>query len=250
MHSQEFTEADFRDRIYGKYVHSRVTPLAPPTVQELKPRKANLTKLIREHFPKERNASIVELGCGHGALLYFAQNLGYTNLRGFDASPEQVEAARQLGIENVVEGDLYSALDSYPSGSVDAVIAFDVIEHMRKEELLRMVDSVHRVLRPGGKWIIHTVNGESPFASRMRYWDVTHEMAFTRTSIGQLLLSSGFKAVRSYEEAPVPHGVKSAVRFVLWKGIRFAWQGYLLVETGGWHKQCVLSQNFLTVATK
>jgi len=130
------------------------------------------------------------------------------------------------------------------------VVAFDVIEHFTRDELLGFVDQVQRVLRPGGRWIIHTPNGESPFCGRMRYWDLTHELAFTRTSIIQLLLSSGFSNVQCFEDAPIPHGLTSAGRWLLWKAIRSGLRLYLAAETGDTASSAIFSQNFLTVADK
>lgn len=209
-----------------------------------------MEKLIREHFPVDREAMVLDLGCGHGALLHFAQNAGYRNAQGIDRSPQQIAAARKLGIAGVAEGDLFEALRTRPSGSVDAVVTFDVIEHFQKPELIRFVDEVHRVLREGGRWIIHAPNGESPFAGRMAYWDFTHELCFTRMSMAQLLMSSGFARVRCYEDAPVPHGVKSALRWLLWQVIRGTLLLYVTIETGAIDRECVFSQNFLAVAVK
>jgi SAM-dependent methyltransferase len=134
--------------------------------------------------------------------------------------------------------------------SVDVVIAFDVIEHFTRDELLPFVDNVRRVLKPGGRWIIHVPNGESPFGGRMRYWDMTHELAFTRTSLAQLLLASGFAEVRCFEDEPVVHGAKSAVRWLLWKGFRGLLRLYIAAETGDAGRQHIFSQNLLAVARK
>ncbi len=241
---------DYRNRIYQSYVHARQISLAPPTIDGLRPRAPYFNKLIREHFPSDRNASILDLGCGHGALVHFARKAGYHNTTGVDRSPQQVAEARRLGIEGVVEGDLMQTLQSLGNGSQDMVITFDVIEHFTKNELVSFVDEVHRVLRKGGKWIIHTPNAESPFGGRMRYWDFTHELAFTRTSITQLLKSSGFSLITCYEDTPIPHGLKSAIRWLLWKVIRGGLRLYLAAETGAGEKTCIFSQNFLIISMK
>jgi hypothetical protein len=125
-----------------------------------------------------------------------------------------------------------------------------VIEHFTRDELLGFVDQILRVLRSEGRWIIHTPNGESPFSGRMRYGDLTHELAFTRTSICQLLHSSGFSKVQCFEDAPVPHGLNSAIRWVVWKVIRSGLRVYLAVETGDTAGDAIFSQNFLIVAEK
>ena len=240
----------YRQRIYNSYVHSRAEPLAPEAMAGLKPRAAYLRRLVARHFPQDHQASILELGCGYGALLHFAREAGYTQVSGVDGSPQQVAAARRLGIAGVSEGDLFDTLASLEDASCDCIVTFDVIEHFTREELIPLVDGVFRALKLGGRWIIHTVNGESPWGGRMRYGDVTHELAFTRTSLAQLLLSSGFSQVRSYEDAPIPHGLKSAVRLLLWQGVRAALRFYLLVEAGESGQQAIFSENFLTVAEK
>jgi cyclopropane fatty-acyl-phospholipid synthase-like methyltransferase len=205
---------------------------------------------VGRHFPTDRNAAILELGCGHGALLHVLRGTGYTNARGVDGSPEQVAAARRLGVAGVEQGDLLSALAATHNASLDVVVAFDVIEHFTKDELVALVDEVFRVLRPGGRWIIHAPNAEGPFGGRMRHWDFTHELAFTRASLTQLLMSSGFTRVACYEDRPVPHGVKSAVRAALWALIRAGLLLILAVETGAFQKAAIFSQNLLAVAER
>jgi SAM-dependent methyltransferase len=240
---------DIRTRVYDQYVHSRAAVLAPETLAGFASRAPYLRRLIREHFPPDRDATVIDLGCGHGALVYLAREAGYRNVTGVDLSREQVAEAQRLGIEGVVQGDLMDTLGSLPDDSQDAVVAFDVIEHFRRDELLPFVDEVRRVLKPGGRWIIHTPNGESPFFGRIRYGDITHEQAFTSVSIGQLLLSSGFSAVRCFEDTPVVHGVRSAGRYAVWKAARALLRLYLAAETGS-SGSGVLTQNLLAVAEK
>jgi 2-polyprenyl-3-methyl-5-hydroxy-6-metoxy-1,4-benzoquinol methylase len=209
-----------------------------------------LQALVHRHFPGDKAAAILDLGCGHGALIYVARQMGYRNVEGVDGSPEQVAAAERLGIEGVCLGDARKTLAEQADGSLDAVVCFDLIEHFTKDELIELLDEVYRVLKPGGRWIIHTPNAESPFGNRMFFWDFTHELAFTRTSLAQLLLSSGFREVNCYEDRPVPHGLKSAVRRLLWYGIRGLLRFYLAVETGDMGRNAIFSQNLLAVAVK
>ena len=242
--------AEYRRRIYAAYVTGREQPLAPETVGGLRPRLPYFRALVRRHFPADRNARILELGCGHGALLHVLQMAGYRNATGVDGSPEQVGAARRLGIDGVAEGDLVQTLAGTPDASLDVVVAFDVIEHFSKEELIPIVDAVHRVLRPGGIWIIHVPNCEGPFGAYSRHSDFTHELAFSRFSLSQLLRTSGFAPVACYEDRPVPHGLISAVRALGWMMIRTALLAYVAVETGSWDRGAVFSQNMLAVARR
>lgn len=241
---------DLRQRIYQSYVSARKTRLAPPTLAGLKPRMPYLGRIIRRHFPQDRSIVVLDLGCGHGAFAHALHKAGYQNVRGVDASSEQVAEATRLGIEGVQEGDVMQILEETEPASVDVALSFDLIEHFAKTELIQLVDSVHRVLRPGGYWIVHVPNGESPFGNRMRYGDLTHELAFTRTSIAQLLLSSGFSKVSCHEDRPAVHGVKSGLRAGLWFLIRVTLLLYIAIETGCFDRDAVFSQNLLAVTVK
>lgn len=236
---------DYRDRLYARYVD---THLKEVTEDRLDSRAPYLEKLIFQHFPTNRSAHILELGCGHGAMIYFAQRAGYTNMTGIDVSSEQVEAALRLGVNGVSQGDLLETLHNCTEESFDVVIAFDVIEHLSKNELLDLTIEVQRVLRQGGSWLIHAPNAASPFFGRVRYGDYTHEQAFTQASLGQLLRVSGFTNIRCYEESPVIHGAFSLVRWLLWKCVRTAYRLMLVVETGSGNE--IFSQNFLVVGEK
>ena len=85
-------EQGVRERVYGRYV-SAGQAVAPTTAEGLRPRQPALEQLIARHFPRERDAAILDLGCGGGALLYFAQRAGYRNARGVDGSAEQAISA-------------------------------------------------------------------------------------------------------------------------------------------------------------
>lgn len=241
---------DYRERIYRHYVTVRGSALAPQEIAGLSPRAPYLRRIIRRHFPQDRQAVILDLECGHGALLHFLREAGYQRVFGVDLSPEQVAAAQRMGIEGVREGDLFETLQGLLDQSQDVVVCFDVIEHFHREELLRFAEEVARVLRTGGRWIVHVPNGESPFAARIRYGDLTHELAFSRESLAQLCLSCGFSQVDCYEDAPVVHGAASALRYLAWKAIRGILRLYLAAETGDGGRAAIFSQNLLGVAIK
>ena len=242
--------SSYRERIYRQYVHGRGQALAPATLAGLAPRAATLRNAVRRFFPARRDVRVLDLGCGHGALIYFARKAGYSDITGVDVSPEQVAAAQRLGIEGVRNGDLLGTLSNLPDSSQDVVVAFDVIEHFTKSELLPFVDEVRRVLKPGGRWVIHTPNGDSPFVGAIRYGDFTHELAFTQASLSQLLLSSGFSRADFFESGPVAASLKGAVRVLLWRAIRLGLQLWQAAETGDIGRNAIFTRNLFAVTYK
>lgn len=241
-------DPDYRQRLLAQYMstHASVSGAAAG----LERRRPYLDRLVRQHFPADRNAAVLDLGCGHGAILWAAKKAGYTNLTGVDASPEQVAAARHLGILGVRQGDLRTELAATASASQDVILLYDLFHYFTPAEQFAIADDVHRVLKPGGRWILHLPNGEALFASRMRYWDVLAICSFTRVSIGQILLTCGFRDIRCFEDQPVVHGPVSAMRWLSWQAIRLASRFVLAAETGETGRDAIFSQVFLAVAFK
>ncbi len=248
MDNEQNPATDWRQRFLARYVstHAAVSDAAG----NLDRRWPFLEKLVREHFPADRDAKIVDLGCGHGAIVWAARRLGYRNIEGVDASPEQVAMAAQLKIDGVRQGDLMATLRAAPSDSHDAIVLFDLYHYFDPATQLRLADEVRRVLKPGGRFIMHLPNGEALFAGRVRYWDIMATGSFTRRSIEQLMLVCDFREVACHEDQPVAHGLKSMARYILWKLVRFVLRLALAAETGETGRDAIFSQTFLAVARK
>ena len=242
------TTGDYRARLLARYVSTHASVAGAR--DGLARRRPYLERLVRDHFPPARDAEILDLGCGHGALVWAARNLGYSRARGIDASPEQVAAARDLGIPGIELGDLRPSLAALAPGSQDVVVLFDLFHYFSKDEQMAIADAVHRALRPGGRFILHLPNAEAIFAARMRYWDVLAEDAFTRASIAQLLRACDFARVDCHEDRPVAHGARSALRAALWPLLRGAMRLALAIETGESGRDAIFSQCLLAVAHK
>jgi len=214
---------------------------------DVAPRRPSLERLIRRHFPNDRAVQILDVGCGDGALLQSLQHAGYRNIVGVDFSPEQVRAARDLGFE-VIQQDVRECLPSLPSESFDVIVALDVLEHFDRADELHLVREVARLLRPRGRFIVHVPNAEAIFSGAVRFGDVTHEMAFTRHSIRQLLRAAGFQTIEVFEGRPPIHGFVSLVRWCIWMAARTLVAIVFAAETGDLHP--ILSQNLTAVARR
>ncbi|MCZ8310062.1 MAG: class I SAM-dependent methyltransferase [Magnetospirillum sp.] len=248
MEHEQNPATDWRQRFLARYVstHAAVSDAAG----NLDRRWPFLQQFVGAHFPPDKSAKIVDLGCGHGAIVWAAQRLGYTAVSGVDASPEQVAMAATLKISGVRQGDLMAELRAMPGDSLDAIVLFDLYHYFDPATQLRLADEVRRVLKPGGRFILHLPNGEALFSGRVRYWDIMATGSFTRRSIEQLLLVCDFKNVACFEDKPVVHGLKSAVRGVLWRCVRFVLRLALAAETGETGGDAIFSQTFVAVAHK
>lgn len=235
---------EFKKRLYAAYTSQHVR-FDSDTLDDRRP---YLTRLVSQCFPTDRRVRVIDLGCGYGALLKVLQTFGYDNCSGVDTSPEQVGVARSLGIKNISEGDIYEFLTQLPDGSVDVVVAFDILEHLADEDLLNIGDQISRVLTSGGRCVIHVPNAGGIFGSAVVFGDLTHERAFTPSSLSQFAENIGLKLEKIFEDTPPVDGIRSLVRRLLWSVSTLPFRLVCLAETGT--ARAPLSQNMLAVVTK
>jgi SAM-dependent methyltransferase len=202
---------------------------------------------VRPALASLQAGSVVDIGCGQGALVRLLLADGY-DASGIDISPEQVALARDSGLDRVCQGDYREILASR-DGEIAAVTATDLLEHLRKDEVLSTFDQVARALVPGGVFVARVPNASSPFGGRIQYGDFTHESFFTARSIRQLAAASGFGSVTVMPCPPVVHGLLSAVRAALWQPISAMYKLAIAAETGEVRGH-IVTQNLTFVAHK
>jgi 2-polyprenyl-3-methyl-5-hydroxy-6-metoxy-1,4-benzoquinol methylase len=239
---------DWRRRLYDAYISSGQAARALSGKSKLRASDyPYYRKIIKRYLPRDTGISILDLACGYGALLFCLKDLGYRNVKGVDISPEQIELAHRLGIEEAECVSMYDYIEGKRE-AVDVVFLIDILEHLTRQELFRLLDHVYLALRENGRVIIHVPNGEGIFGMRVRYGDLTHEGCFTRRSMEQALTTCGFKNVRCMEDRPIVNGLKGLIRYAVWRILTLAPRLLLSAETGA--RSHLLSQNMLVVGAK
>jgi len=188
---------------------------------------------VRPLLPVDRGARILELGCGFGRFLKYVHARGYAQAEGVDLSQQQVETAQREGVRNAHAGDAEVFLERAHPGYA-AVFAFDLLEHVDTGALLRIGALVRQRLAPGGTFVVQVPNALAPLAP-IRHADLTHVRAFTKASLEQFFLMSGFTAdaLEVRELPPHIHGPASAVRRALWSSVlRPGVRAFMLVAYG------------------
>ena len=241
------TSTAFKDRLYKHYLTQHVRFSAESVQSALALRGPYVRRLIASCLPHDKSAKILDLGCGYGGILYFLREAGYTSIVGVDVSPEQVELAHHIGLADVHCQDLRTFLEGAANETYKVIIAFDILEHFAKPELLELMDELRRVTSPGGRLIVHAPNGEGLFAGSILHGDLTHELAFTRSNLRQLAGAAGFQVVAVKEDVPVVHGLRSLVRYLIWTTGSFFLRLLAVAETGDGFRAKPLSQNLLAV---
>jgi SAM-dependent methyltransferase len=109
---------------------------------------------------------VVDVGTGRGELLRVALERGARRAIGVEYSPDALKLAERSGGELLLADARAIPLEA---GIADLVTLLDVAEHLAPDELERTLAEAHRLLRPGGRLLVHT------FPTRT-YYEVTYRL--------------------------------------------------------------------------
>ena len=195
-------------------------------------------------FTKYRGKRILEVGCGIGIdLIEFAKN--GADVTGVDLAQTSIDLASKYFKLNGVNGQFLrmdgEALE-FEDNSFDVVYAHGVIQYTANAR--RMMDELHRVLKPGGEAIMMVYNRISwlNFLSKLMKVDLEHEDApvLEKYSIKEFKeLMQVFPTVKIVPERfPVKSKLHKGVKAVLFNGMFVGIFNLLpkaLVRPLGWH---------------
>ena len=165
-----------------------------------KPFSSYPEKLIN-HLTKKYNlkkdSKILELGCGRGEFLNEFTKLGMSGY-GIDLSNYADNFCKNAEIKVV---DVTKEDVPYPDNSFDVVFSKSFIEHFYYPE--EIFKEAYRVLKPSG--ILINLTPEWNYIYKSFYDDYTHRTPFTKKSLEDIYLVSGFKnvKVKSFKQLPI-----------------------------------------------
>jgi len=157
-----------------------------------------IKKLEVEYLDLKKLEVFLDVGCGRGDVLAFLFKKGYKKILGIDYSAEAVKICKsripKSYKKNIVVGNARKM--PYKNSSVDKILIGDVIEHMTYAEAVEMIDEAHRILKTGGKLVIHTAPNR--FFSQYLYKIV--RLIFTIMGFGKESngLIQNIKVIRKY----------------------------------------------------
>lgn len=165
-------------------------------------------------LPEQKDAPILDIGCGTGHFLYYLKKNGYSNFLGIDISESQAEFCRNNINPNVATADAFEFLTGR-TNTYSVISANDVIEHISKEKIISFLKIIHQALKPDGILLLKLPNMSNPFSLDSRYRDFTHECGFTEESIYQVLYIAGFRNISICPSQVPGKSIKSYLSRVL-----------------------------------
>jgi 2-polyprenyl-3-methyl-5-hydroxy-6-metoxy-1,4-benzoquinol methylase len=171
--------------------------MPPPCTDPLTPTRI---ELLRRVLPA--GARILDVGCGTGDLVALLASDGHEAV-GMDVSARAVERATERHPDGTF---VHHSVESVPwpveAGSFDAVVSFEVLEHLLRPR--RLLEGARAALRSGGGLALTTPyhglvkNLAISMVAFDRHFAVEgeHIRFFSDRSLRQLLEETGFEVVR------------------------------------------------------
>ena len=130
-------------------------------------------------------SSILDFGCGQGIFVKIAKKFGY-QVFGYDIDPKAT-------------ADFYS-LKEIPNHFFDAVVCFDVIEHVDNPQ--KILKNIRQKLKANGLLFLTTPNrlGLAGRIIKNKFWGLVpqgHKNVFTLSQMEGFLKTAGFKIIEA-----------------------------------------------------
>lgn len=145
-------------------------------------------------LPEDKDAAILDIGCGWGQFLFFLNHKGYRNLLGIDLVQKPIDFINKYGIK----AEKISSLKEFQTKSqikFDFISMIYVLEQMPKEEIISNLRSIKELLKEDGRALIVTINMANLTGPSMLYNDFAQECGFTDRSLKQVINGAGFSDV-------------------------------------------------------
>jgi ubiquinone/menaquinone biosynthesis C-methylase UbiE len=152
-------------------------------------RRSMIHYFIKKYFPLRENITILDLGCGMGALT--KELMVYGDVYGLDFSSESIKFCKERGLNNVFQGDATNI--PFDDQKFDIVLSLDVLEHIQDHD--KAVKEVKRVLKQNGLFIAFV-------PAFMSLWSVNddlseHKRRYTKRELNNVIINNGFTVKRS-----------------------------------------------------
>ncbi len=233
MATEISTSENLNDRIADAYYDTTARRSHTASTEYYEDNARRLKRRFGSWLPARTEARCLDLACGCGEFLYLLENLGFANIVGVDLCEEELNQAYGYVKAELYKTEVLEFLSQAPAASFDFISALNFLEHIPKDNLLKVLKECRRVLRPGGVLVAMVPNAVSPFGSLTRHWDITHEWAFTTNNFRQLAALVRFDQQVEFRECgPHVHGILSAIRYALWQLIRAGVAAWFLIELG------------------
>lgn len=151
-----------------------------------KARNKIIFHMFQKYLGEGNNKTVLEIGCGNGYVLRGLQPLNY-HLIGSEIYLDGLKNVQKR--LNHIELIQLNALDMPFENELDAIGAFDVIEHITED--VKVMQEVHKSLKPNGFFFITVPQYQWMWSYLDDY--AKHKRRYTQNELKNKLIQTGFK---------------------------------------------------------
>lgn len=154
-----------------------------------KVRRSMIHYFIKKYVGINKKTTILDLGCGMGALT--KELMVYGDVYGLDFSEQSIRFCKERGLTNIFQGDATNI--PFEDQKFDLVICLDVLEHIEQHD--KAVKEIKRVLKDNGLLITFV-------PAFMSLWSINddlseHKRRYIKSELNKLLINNSFIIKRS-----------------------------------------------------
>lgn len=176
--------------------------MGPPNISD------PLYRHLSRRLPK--SGRLVDLGCGRGRWLKFANARGLDSL-GVDNDQWSVDNCISAG-QNALLIEIWDFLASDEATDVSVFTAFHLVEHLAPDDAQRLIGLMARGLRPGGMCILVTPNFRDWGIASETFWlDPTHIRPYPLPLLQMMCETAGLKVTYRRNVRLIKMGMRATV---------------------------------------
>lgn len=192
------SEADLR--IY-RAQGSRLSSIGADAILADHKRKAKWYAPRLDRFlPTNKDATIVDVPCGEGNILFYLQKSGYSRVTGYEIDASRVKLAHELQL-CAIQANALEIVQTLRD--IDIFFCVDFIEHISKDAAIEFLLQACRSLAPRGRLILRTPVTDSPRETIHLNNDFTHKWAVNSEVWKTIATATGFRLIATIDERPV-----------------------------------------------
>lgn len=201
-------------------------------------------------LPANKEALILDIGCGMGQFIKYLREKGYINVIGIEIGQEAVDYCKKNNIENINKIDNINEFINNNVNKFDLIILKSVIAHFKREDVILNLQLIRNALKDGGAIIVETFNMSVFTGVFALYDDYTHKLGFNEESLYQVLYESGFNDIKIYGNKYKVRGIKSLLWIILRKIWFFILNVIYIIERGIGDNPKIFSKLLIAAAKK